>query len=60
MDSKSWIKPELEDQINALGAWNQTDPLTKKEGDIQKYERTGLVSYLLYILCIVYIILHDK
>lgn len=29
VDSESWIKPGLEDQINTLGAWNQTDPLTK-------------------------------
>ena len=56
VDSKSWIKPGLEDQINALGDWKQTDPLTKQEGDVQKYKRTVLVSYLVHLLCVVYTI----
>ena len=42
VDSKSGIRLGLEGQINALGAWNQTDPLTMKlytsaEGDVQKH-----------------------
>lgn len=42
VDSKSGIRPGVEEQINALGAWNQTDPLTTKaytsaEVDVQKY-----------------------